>query len=78
MPKTKDVIAGLQLLQSYRERELWDISAEHDTIYAHATDRPLSFEDIRKMIDLGWYQDRGGDEFTPEDYDAEESWYCYV
>lgn len=78
--KTTDLIKGLQILQPYYSNTGYNTGAEHDVIYAYATDAPLTDDDIAKMIELGWIQEDAeyGDEFTAADYDAEESWSVYL
>lgn len=80
---TTNIIEGLQILQKYRkEKDGYNISAEHDTIYADATDKPVIKQDLKRLIKLGWFQeDVAQDEdgnFTPENYDPGASWACYV
>jgi len=75
--RTKDIIEGLTILQGYRDKpDGFDVGAEHDVLYAFATDRPLSAEDVARMIALGWHQEGRSDD-GPE-YDPEESWAAYV
>lgn len=79
---TKNLIKGLQLLETYRDNEGgYNAGAEHDTIYCYETDRPLNKEDIKKMITLTWHQDvdySDDCEFQVKDYDPEESWVFYT
>ena len=54
--KTKNVIDGLLELNHYRaDKNGYHIGAEHDMIYAYATDSPLRTESLLKMIALGWF-----------------------
>ena len=80
--KTNDVVAGILLLQQYREKaDGYDLGAEHDVIYASPTTRKLSIGDVEKMIKLGWHQDNvelSGEDFAAVDYDPEERWATYV
>jgi len=69
------------LLQYYRDdKDGYDIGAEHDQLYAYATSRPLSAEAVRRMIELGWWQERAdcSTDFSEEMYDSENGWTCYV
>lgn len=79
--KTRDVIAGLIILQKYRDsQDGYDLYADREQLFAVSTSRPLSIDDIEKMVALGWFQDIYylGEYFAPEDYDEEETWVCYV
>lgn len=79
--KDTDLIAGLQLLQPfYTKPDGYNCGAEHDILYAYATDKPLPPELVAKMIELGWVQEECGEggEFTAADYDPDESWGAYV
>lgn len=63
-------IEGLKTLQPYYKNiDGYHIFAGHEQFFAHATDRPLSLEDVQKMRDLGWFQpDQDDDaEYSPED-----------
>ncbi len=62
--KTSALIEGLTILQRYRKKDGYDLSAEHDAIYAHATDRALSEEDVARMRKLGWGQDTATNDDT--------------
>lgn len=81
MPQTIEVINGLAIFQKYMNDPGYDMGAEHDAIYAYATDKPLSDEDLETVISLGWFQehaDCGDDEFAAKHYDDTESWMCFV
>jgi hypothetical protein len=77
--KNVDLIAGLTILQPYYDgADGYNLGAEHDQIYAYATDRPLSPEDVAKMRDLGWFQpDQDSDE-DPPPYDPEDGWSAFT
>lgn len=79
---TKNLIAGLLLLQDYRDdKDGSDAGGEHDVIYAYPTSNPLSNKDVQTMIDLDWHQedvDDGDDDFSVSHYDHEESWIFYT
>jgi hypothetical protein len=83
--KTKDIVQGMQILAPYYDDpDGYNIGAEHDQIYLFATDRPLPPEDVKKMHDLGWFQENMDDEDddgsgeASKTYDPEESWTAYV
>jgi hypothetical protein len=80
--KTKDIIEGLTTLEKYRTKpDGYNTGAEHDQIYAYRTNEPVSESDVKRLVELGWFQphvDTGGGEFTAEHYNAEEGWSCYV
>ncbi len=77
--KISECIGGLQILQSYYDNE-YNLGAEHDVLYAYATTRPLTPEDVQKMADLNWHQPEASvdGEWLPEHYDPEESWASYT
>jgi hypothetical protein len=81
--KTANIIAGMQiLLPYYPNQDGCNVRAEHEELRLYATDRPLSPEDLQRMIDLGWHQEHDGrdygKEFAPSDYRPGESWVSYV
>lgn len=72
--------AGLEILSRYHDKEFHG-GAEHDQFYVYATDRPVTPEDVAKLVELGWFQeeaDTGTDEdFAAKHYDPEEAWSAY-
>ena len=81
--KTKNIIDGLLILQPYYDKQDgYHSGAEHDELYAYATDRPLSDKDVEKMIALGWHQEYDErdyeKDFSLSDYRPEETWVCYT
>ena len=81
MGKALDLAEGIKLTAQYRDKPGYDCSAEHDVMYLHNTDKPMSREDIQKMIDFGFHQEDVGDSCTDycvDDYDHEESWVFYT
>ena len=80
---TKNIIKGLTILEKYRkDKDGYTLAAEHDQIYAFATDTPVKEEDLKVLIKMGWFQpevDIGDDnDFMAKHYDAEENWSCFV
>ena len=53
------------------------IGAEHDQIFAYATDRPLPRPDFAKMLGLGWFQTTVGGE-PDVTYDPATGWSCFT
>ena len=47
-------------------------------LWVYSTDRPVSGEDIERLIELGWNQrlEHHDDAFTVEDYSLDELWAC--
>ena len=81
--ETQKIIDGLQLLEKYRDKQNgFNTGADHDVIYAYATDKPLDGKDLSKMIELGWHQEHDGvdynSDFCPAEYRVDESWHCYT
>ncbi len=74
--KTTAIIEGLTILEKYRDRKDGaNCDAEHDTIYANATDRPVDGKDLARLVELGWFQ-RGYEESTATHYDPTAFWVC--
>ena len=83
--KTSAIIEGLTILEKYRDKpDGFNCGAEHDALYAYATDTPVGESDMARLIKLGWFQegadygDEDDDEFAAKHYDPEESWTCYT
>ena len=87
--RTTAIIEGLQILEKYRDKEDgFNCGAEHDVLYAYATDKPVESDDLNRLIELGWFQEEQhseyqedeetNGEFAAKHYDPEESWTCYV
>lgn len=85
--KTSAIIEGMTILEKYRDNpDGFNCGAEHDVIYVYATSRPVEVDDLKRLVELGWFQeavDYGDDEETGGDfavkhYDTEESWTCYT
>ena len=81
--KTKDIIEGLSILEKYRKKpDGYNCGAQHDVLYAYATDKPVKQPDLDRLIELGWRQedvDMGeDDDFAAKHYDPGESWYCFT
>lgn len=80
--KTDDLIAGLTILAPYYDNPGgYNCGAEHDVIYAYATDKPVADADVAKLKAMGWTQDDA--EQSPDDdddfvYDPESSWSALV
>lgn len=77
----KDILTGIKILQPYYDKpDGYHLSAEHDQIWLHSTNRPVSREDVQKLIDANWFQEDADyeDEFKVEHYDPEQSWTAYV
>lgn len=73
--RLNDFMAGADLLANhFNDRSGFHIGAEHDQFYVYATDRPLSPEDVKRMHELGWFQE---DAEAPA-YDPAGGWTCYV
>ena len=74
----KDVLDGLTILCPYYDNPSYQIGAEQDIIYVYPTNRPLTNEDVGKMIEFGWQQEDYADTFKLTDYNPEEGWVYYV
>lgn len=83
MGTTVDLIAGLTLLQTYRDDETgFDVGADHDVIYAYETSKALSEDDVNKMVSFGWHQEHDEvdyeSDFKYSEYRQDESWHFYT
>lgn len=82
--KTSAIIEGLTILEKYRDKpDGYNCGAEHDVLYADATDRPVEQPDLDRLIELGWFQedaytDDDADEFVAVHYDPSECWACFT
>jgi hypothetical protein len=81
--KTNNIIKGLQTLAPYYAKPNgFNCGAEHDAIYAYATDMTIEDNDIEKMIELGWHQEYDeldcNEDFSVSDYRQDESWVAYT
>lgn len=77
----KGMLIGIATAQPYYEKpDGYHLSAEHDQIWLHATNTPMTPEAVKAMIDAGWFQVDVEYEgyFKVENYDPEESWTCYT
>ena len=78
---TAEVLEGLNILQKYRTKPNgYHLGAEHDVLYAFATDLPVSEDDLKRLYELGWEQHevKSNDDDTPGPYDPEEGWAAFV
>lgn len=79
--KLKQFIEGLTILSRYFDGEDgYHIGAEHDIIYVYETARPVEDTDLKRLVELGWFQpeaihDRAA--FRVDQYDPAESWAAY-
>lgn len=77
--KLSNFIEGLKTLQPYyKDGDGCHIHAEHDQFYAYAPERPLTPEDVQKMIDLGWFQPEDGLDSDGGEYDPENGWSAFT
>lgn len=74
---TQKIIEGLNILEEYRDKpDGYHTGADHDILYAYATDRPLGTEDLARMKELGWFQEGHSEEACF--YDPKDSWCAFV
>lgn len=81
--KLNNLITGLQILQThYKNPNERHTGAEHDIIYAYKTDTELSMEEVKQLVDLGWFQDEvdveEDNEFQAKHYDPSCPWAAYI
>lgn len=80
---TDELIKGLQILQPYYDNPgEFNTGTGYDVVYAYPTNKPVSEEDILKMVELDWDQehdyDEGEDELSLSDYRQDESWVFFT
>jgi hypothetical protein len=75
--KTGDFIEGLNIILPFytKGRDGYNLGADHDVIYIYATDNPLPETDVKRLLDLGFFQPEVQ---TGSDYDPAEGWAVYV
>ncbi len=78
-----DFREGLDILSQYYENpDGYHLGAEHDQIYLYATEKPLALHHIKRMVDLGWWQEYDRDDpnadFMITDYRPDEGWTTFV
>jgi hypothetical protein len=81
--KTRNIIEGLKTLEPYYANPGgYNCGANHDVIYGYPTDKPLTDDDVKTMIDLGWHQEYDerdyNEDFSVKDYRSDESWHAYT
>ena len=78
---TRELIEGLNILSKYTE-DKYNIGAEHDVIYFYPTSLPLSDEDLKEIIRLGWHQEYDerdySEDFSVSHYRQDETWCFYT
>jgi hypothetical protein len=82
--RTQDIVAGINLLLHYYDTpDGFHISCKHDELRMYATSRPLTEDDLDKIISLGWHQEHDGrgdysEDFAPKHYMSDACWVSYV
>lgn len=78
--KLSNFVDGINLLRPYYDDpDGYHIGAEHDEFYMYQTSRPLSDDDLKKLLALGWLQTDGGAHAdSPQDYDPEAGWMAFT
>ena len=78
--KTKSIIEGLTILNKYYDDpDGWHTGADHEILYARATDKPVSPEDVARLVELKWFQPEVPmDDDDNRVYVPGEGWAAYV
>lgn len=85
--RVNEIIEGLMILNGYMaDSKSFNMGAEHDVVYFYATDEPIAEPDLRRLVELGWFQEHAdyaddeetGGEFGVKHYDPQESWSARV
>ena len=76
----KEVIEGLKILNKYCKEDSHNIWVSNETIWFNATDKELEDDDVKELIELGWFQEdvHYDNEFRLRHYDPDEAWTYYV
>lgn len=76
------IIAGLQVFARYYDKDGYHADAQHDVLNVYPTDKPLSDEDLKAVVELGWLQEEADFESAAEnlrsEYRPDEGWYCFT
>ena len=79
MMKLGNLIDGLNILRTYYDGgDGYHIGCEHDQFYAYKTDKPLTPDDQKRMVELGWFQPDGGMSEDGEEYAPDNGWSSFV
>ena len=77
--RLSEFIDGLNTLRPYyTDGDDFHIGAEHDQFYAYKTDKPLTPEDQKRMVALGWFQPEGGMSDDCDEYDPDNGWSAFT
>ena len=75
-------IEGLAILSQYYDKpDGYHLSADHDIIYIYPTDKSVPDADLKRLIELGFFQpdvDTDDDRYSVGFYQAGEGWAAYV
>lgn len=73
-----NLIEALQIFSKYTVMpECSYIECEHDQIYVQALDSLVNEDDLKRLAELGWFQDCGV-EIILGQQSMEDSWTCYT
>jgi hypothetical protein len=76
--RLNNFIDGLTTLSPYYDDPNgYHVGAEHDQVFAYATDHSLPKPDFVKMLGLGWFQTTVGGE-PGVTYDPATCWSCFT
>lgn len=83
--KLSELIVGVTTASAYYDKpDGYHFAAEHDQVYLYATERPMSPEDVQKMIENNWFQEHWteaedtSDGPNSEQYDHNEPWTAFT
>jgi hypothetical protein len=60
-----NIIEGMQIVQRHSAPGTYCVAAEHDQIWCGAYDLPLTDDENKRMIELGWFK-------------ADDSWSAFI
>ncbi len=78
------VIEALLIVQPYFNEDGYHIGTDHDKIFIYKTDIPMTIEDAKRLVDLGFRQDKDGIRAGDKDgeyegeYNPNSDWAAFV
>ena len=77
---TREFLTGVKIIcQYYNDLDGYHHIPEHDMFCLRKTDREIGYDEVKKLMGLGWFQNNPYEtnpETDPEKYDPDEDWYC--
>jgi hypothetical protein len=81
MAKTKELVEGINILLRYSGYpDGYHVGIGYKVVRFYPTESPVNNEDLIRLHEISWRQeiDDGHEEWLPEHYSQEHSWFVYV